>query len=306
MRRLLCLYLLICLLPGTAAAAQLKSFTVEQGTFLLDWRDEFSAAEQQQLRDWLKHMGAAITTLHGQWPRDTIRIAFKAYRSSGPVPFGRILRNRPEGILFYVNPARPLQEFVNDWTAYHEFSHLFIPYPGRADAWFSEGLASYYQNILQVRAGVLSADAAYDRYAAAFQRGADDNAHADLTLAELSAAMMQRRAFMRVYWSGALYFLEADLLLRAAEQPQTLDDVLRAYNRCCLPEGEERRARDLAAEFDRIAATDVFSALLQKYTASRSIPDWSDLLNRARSIGLLEQMTPELALEYPATTTAPE
>jgi len=271
----------------TAQASHLQRLDVDQGIFLIDWRDEFVPHEKLKLQRWLRHMGSAIGQLHGEWPRKRIRIAFKRYRSAGSVPFGRILRNPPDGILFYVNPARPLDEFINDWTGYHEFSHLFIPYPGRADSWFSEGLASYYQNVLQVRAGILTEDEALDRFATAFKRGEDNNQHNDLTLGELSADMMKQRAFMRVYWSGALYFLEVDLKLRQADDSMALDDVLRSYNRCCMRDGEEQPARQIAAEFDRIAGSTLFSSTYDRYESSRAIPAWRPLHDAAVHSGLL-------------------
>jgi hypothetical protein len=282
------LLLIILLLPCFAAQANpLQRFEVDQGAFLIDWRDDFTPAEMQKLQRWLEHMGAAISSLHGEWPRERIRIAFKRYRAKGPVPFGRVLRNSPEGILFYVNPELSLNAFINDWTAYHEFSHLFIPYPGQADSWFSEGLASYYQNILQVRAGVLTADEAYQRFAAAFQRGEDNDEHDDLTLGELSTDMMKRRAFMRIYWSGALYFMQADLLLRQTDQATTLDNVVRSYNGCCMSEGEEQRARQIATEFDRIAGSTLFIELYDRYENSRAIPEWREILDATIHSGSL-------------------
>ena len=274
----------------------LDELTVEHGTYLIDWRDDFSAAEQERLTAWLGHMDGVIASLHGSWPRDRIRVAFRGFAggpswATGALPFARILRNAPEGILFYVNPQASLDDLINDWTAYHEFAHLFITYPGRVGAWFSEGLASYYQNILQVRAGIISADEARRRYTAAFGRGAADNSHADLTLAELSRRMMERRAFMRVYWSGALYFLEADLALRALAEPLTLDDVLRKYGDCCLGDGDERPAIEIAAEFDRLAGTELFLPLFEQYAASRAIPPYEGILESAAFSELLQQST---------------
>ena len=289
MRSALCFLALTVLLlsGGNVRANDLQSFPLQDGTFLIDWRDEFSAAEKENALAWLSHMGNTVSLLHGAWPRERIRIALEKYNSSNAVVFGRILRRRPEGILFYINPNRPLQEFIASWTAYHEFGHLFIPYPGRADVWFSEGLASYYQNILQLRAGVLTSEEVSARFAAAYKRGDENNEHADLTLGELSADMRTRRAFMRVYWSGALYFMEADLALRQLSKPMTLDDVLRAYNNCCLPEGETRRGRSLAAEFDRLSNTSLFTELYDKYENSRAMPAWQTLLKQANDSGLL-------------------
>lgn len=297
MRGLLPTLLLLLVLPGTGLG--LERHAVPEGTYLIDWRGDFSAAEQDKLRDWLLHMSSAVAGLHGAWPRDPIRIAFKPFSTTGrfgpaeyatgPLPFARILRNAPEGILFHVNADKTLEEFITDWTAYHEFAHLFITYPGRADAWFSEGLASYYQNILQVRAGVLTPQQAIDRYAAAFQRGTDDAAHADLTLRALSADMYRRRAFMRVYWSGALYFLEADLQLRALPEPQSLDAVLRAYGNCCLKDGDERPARDIAADFDRVAGTELFLPLFDRYARTQAMPPYQELLDSDGLRRVLEQ-----------------
>jgi len=239
-------------------------------------------------------MDGVIASVHGGWPRDRIRVAFRRYASSSPwatgaLPFARILRNMPEGILFYVSPEARLTDLISDWTAYHEFAHLFITYPGQADAWFSEGLASYYQNILQVRAGTLGKDTAIARYAAAFQRGRDDNRHDDLDLARLSANMMQRRAFMRVYWSGALYFMEADLALRALPEPSSVDAVLRAYGECCLAEGRESPARQIAADFDRAAGADVFVPLFGRYASTTAIPDYEDVLERFANSAVLSE-----------------
>lgn len=277
---------LLLTVPG-ANADSLQTYPISDGTFLIDWRSDFSVREQQKLRDWLRLMGDSVTLLHGEWPRKQIRIALQKHSRSQAVAFGRVLRGRPQGIQFYVNPDRPLEEFLASWTPYHEFAHLFIPYPGRPDIWFSEGLASYYQNILQVRAGQLTAGEARDKFAAAFQRGQDDDAHGDLTLGELSAEMRKRHAFMRVYWSGALYFLEADLTLRTQQKPTTLDNVLRAYNQCCLPVSGIRRGKKLAAEFDRLAGSTVFTELYAKYEISRAIPAWQTLLEKAWSAGLL-------------------
>ena len=202
--------------------------------FLLDWRGEFSDAQRTKLKSWMTSVGDTVSLLYGELPRDEIRIALKPYPSRSAVPFARVLRNEPEGVLFYINPDYPIEDFISDWTAYHELSHLFIPYPGIADIWFSEGLASYYQNILQVRAGLLTPEQARQKLSAAFGRGRDDDDHADLSLGELSAVMRERHAFMRVYWSGALYFLDADIRLRRLDNPMTLDDVLREFASCCL------------------------------------------------------------------------
>lgn len=259
-----------------------ERFEIPGCVLLLDWRGKFSATQQSKLKKWLLSAADTVSLLHGSLPRAEIRIALQPYPSESAVPFARVLRNDPEGVLFYVNPDRPLDEYIDDWTAYHELSHLFIPYPGNADVWFSEGLASYYQNVLQARAGLLTKDEAKQKLRAGFERGKNDARYSNLTLGELSPVMRDKHAFMRVYWSGALYFLHADLMLREIREIDnavpTLDEVLREFAACCLNSSRQWSGKTIAAEFDRISATDIFTALYEDYEQSVAIPEFQSLL----------------------------
>ncbi|MBT8422340.1 MAG: hypothetical protein KJP03_04395, partial [Gammaproteobacteria bacterium] len=58
----------------------LIEYAADNGTYLIDWRDRFSATEQQRLLAWLDHMDGVVASLHGGWPRERIRIAFRSYR----------------------------------------------------------------------------------------------------------------------------------------------------------------------------------------------------------------------------------
>ena len=249
---------------------------------LIGWRGSFTPAEKTKMRDWLARVAGHVTLLHGTLPRSPIRAVLRPYAASEAVPFAQVIRSAPEGVTFYVNPDRPLEEFVRDWTAYHEFSHLFIPYPSADALWFSEGLASFYQNVLQYRAGLLDEREAWQKLRNGFQRGREDDAHDGTTLADVSTSMIERRAFMRTYWSGALYFLEADIALRERSAGRlSLDAVLRDYGLCCLQQAGRVRGEAIAAEFDRIAGIEVFAPLYGRYAASRRMPDYERVLASA-------------------------
>jgi hypothetical protein len=273
-----------------------ERFPVAGKIFLLDWRGEFSTEQRTKLKSWMNSVGETVSLLYGELPREEIRIAFKPYPSRSAVPFARVLRNEPEGVIFYINPDFPLEDFIRDWTAYHELSHLFIPYPGIPDVWFSEGLASYYQNILQVRAGLLTPEQALQKLSAAFERGRDDHGHADLNLGELSAAMRERHAFMRVYWSGALYFLEADIRLRSLDNPMTLDDVLREFANCCLMQAGRWDGMRIVREFDKIVGQPLFVPLYEAYEQTSAIPDYEGILASPEMDAILSPNPPSSAL----------
>jgi hypothetical protein len=280
--QLLLLALLTLLSTHVSAHHGYERLEVTGGTLLLDWQGEFSSAQRTKLKTWLESASHTVSLLNGSLPRPKIRIELKPYPAKQAVPFARILRYKPEGVLFYVNPERQLDEFVSDWTAYHELSHLFIPYPGRADVWFSEGLASYYQNILQFRAGLLTREQTLQRLQGGFDRGRKDAKFPQLTLGELTPVMREKHTFMRVYWSGALYFLEADIQLRqltdGTDHPMTLDDVLREFGSCCLLEDRDWTGLEIAEQFDQIVGDPLFAPLYKTYEQTYAIPDYLPLL----------------------------
>lgn len=263
---------------------------------LLDWRGNFTTAQKAKLKAWLLSVAKTVSLLHGALPRPEIRISLQPYPAKSAVPFARVLRNNPEGVLFYINPDRPLDDYINDWTAYHELSHLFIPYPGNADVWFSEGLASYYQNVLQARAGLLTQQEAGAKLRAGFERGEKDSRYAQMTLGELSPVMREKHAFMRVYWSGALYFLQADLMLRNlpvnSGARRTLDEVLREFGQCCLSSQQSWTGLAIATEFDRISGTGIFTMLYTNYEQSTAIPAYQTWLDSAELAAILTPNPP--------------
>lgn len=274
-------------LAAPAMAESGEELDVGNGRFVVEWRGQYSTGERDKLKNWLRSVAITMKKLHGTFPRERIRIVLEQftsarYRSDSAVPFARVLRGRNQGILFYVNPESSLEDFIRDWTAYHEFTHLFIPFPGRADIWFSEGLASYYQNVLQYRGGLLTEEEAWQKLYDGFERGRADDGNAGYTLTELCINLRETHAFMRVYWTGALYFLEADLRLRKLGKNSTsLDEVLEKFGRCCLDEHKDWRGIDIAVEFDRIAGSQLFVPLYKRFEKTTAIPYFMPVLNAA-------------------------
>ena len=77
-----------------------------------------------------------------------------------------------------------------------------------------------------------------------------------------------------VYWTGAAIFFKADVELReSTDNRQSLDSVLGEFQRCCLPSGRLWSARQLFAEFDRIAGRPVFQPLADTYLRRTGFPD---------------------------------
>ena len=119
---------------------------------------EYDPAMQQDLRQWIEFISDALLQVYGYWPRENwlITVAPVSGASDDPIPWAQVHRDDVDSVEFFTNGKATSDELKQAWTGYHELAHLLIPYRGWGDAWFSEGLASYYQNILQARAGILT------------------------------------------------------------------------------------------------------------------------------------------------------
>ncbi len=230
-------------------------------------------AREAMLLDWAEEAARALLTAADRFPLANARVRImetdrrESAPGDSPVPWGQTLRRDGVGVLLYVRRDATLAQLRADWTAVHEFAHLLHPWLGRDGRWMAEGLASYYQNVLRARAGLMSADEAWRRLDAGFARGRRATA---TTGTPLSAAR-GRGATMRIYWAGAAYWLQADLALRA--RGSSLDAVLAAYARCCLTPQTESTPLGFARALDRIDGHDLFERLYREAAASTAFPD---------------------------------
>ena len=117
-----------------------------------------------------------------------------------------------------MSPHATLADLERDWVLPHELSHLFLPYVSREHAWFSEGAATYYQEVLRARGGVISESRRLLNIARSTRSAALEGT--GRALREESLVMHETYAFRAVYWAGAAFFLMADVALRRSTQGQ--------------------------------------------------------------------------------------
>lgn len=260
----------VCAHAAQADDVPIEARTIHAGdTELRIVVDSEDPARTRLLQHWLGEVADAALTVSGRFPLARAQVRVEEIRSDdpSPVPWGQTSRRRNVAVLLYVRDDATLQELRDDWTATHEFSHLFHPYLGMRGRWLAEGLASYYQNVLRARVGLLSEAQAWEQLDAGFGRGRA--AATGTRLDELGG-----RGRMRVYWAGAAYWLEADLALRA--RGSSLDAVLGKYAQCCLQGSASVAPETFVAELDRIGDSDVFGNLYRRYAASLEFPALDD------------------------------
>ncbi len=256
-----------------------RDYTIERDGQRLDVDIHFTLPNSREpaVLNWVESTAEALAKVYGRWPRDTWRVKVKpiGIYTRDPVPWAQVQRGEPDTVSFYIDALASEEKLVNNWTAYHEFSHLLIPYRGWGDMWFSEGLASYYQNLLQVRQGVFDEQEMWQRLHDGFVRGRN-NRRPDRSLSQLSQRMRENRSHMRVYWSGAWYFFTADVeLRRRSNGQQSLDTALERLNRCCSE--QTLSAREIAARLDQLTGQELFVPLFRRVARSRDLPDFESL-----------------------------
>ncbi len=239
--------------------------------------------DAEKIRGWLSHAARTVGNAYGTFPVPSPQVlVIPRGRGGEPVPFAFVVRGGGEAAQFSIDQRRPYEEFLKDWTATHEFSHMLLPFIDRNEAWLSEGVASYYQNVLRARIGDLTPEQAWQELHAGFQRGI--KGMAGLTLDEASRNMYRDHAFMRVYWTGAAIALLADVRLREQSAGrQSLDGALAELRTCCLPSDRMWSARELMERLDAITRTSIFRGLYDEYAHARRFPDF---LEAYRKLGL--------------------
>lgn len=220
------------------------------------------------LHRWAAEAARATLTQSGRFPLRSARaqVSQRAGRGGSPVPWGQTSRRGEVSVLLYVREDATYDELRGDWTAVHEFSHLFHPYLDDRGRWLAEGLASYYQNVLRARAGLLDPDEAWRRLDGGFARGRRATS-GDVALQALGRS---RGGTMRVYWAGAAYWLEADLALR--RHGTSLDAVLADHATCCLRGTAWVQPGDFVAALDEAADLDVLRPLFARHASATVFP----------------------------------
>lgn len=191
------------------------------------------------------------------------------------VPFGMVARGGGASLLLLVSSRADGRAVARDWVLAHELSHLLMPFIEREQAWLSEGLATYYQELLRARAGVQSERAAFGRLARSMREA--ERATDDSSIVAQSARMHITHAYRQVYWGGAAFWLITDVALRSATQGHSsLDSVLGAL-RAEGALGRVWSAQAMLARLDALAGVAIFAPAYEEAEA-HAFPRYEQVL----------------------------
>jgi hypothetical protein len=281
------------------------------GTLRVSIVDGAEAAAKARLDAWLARVTGAALSAYGKLPLADVQVLIVPVGASRePVEFGQSTRGQGHGVTLFVDAAQPESAFDRDWVAVHEMSHLFHPYLGDRGSWLAEGLATYYQNVLRARAGLLTPADAWEQIDAGFARGRSATSANDDTLERAAAGVEGHSNFMRIYWSGTAYWLEADLeLRRASGNALSVDEALKRFDACCLPDYRGWRPEAFVAKLDALVGGDVFRRTFDTFRARRDFPDLKRVyralgISRAGETLAFDDAAPDASIRRAITSAA--
>jgi len=280
--------------PESAAATALfgrfeyHEIEVADATLRVSLAKNDKEIDTAAILNWITAAAMDVTLAYGRFPNRSPQIIVlpvgdrgrwaKRGGESSAVRFGRVVRDGGESVELFVNHDRPLADFLDDWTATHEFSHLMLPYVSRKQKWLSEGFAQYYQNILLARSGAYQPEYAWQKLYEGLERGR--RSRPELSPNEAAAGNL-RDSLMKVYWSGAAFALLADVTLRERSGgEESLDFVLDRLQACCLPAADVWTGPDFLMQLDAMLDEPVFMPLYRRHADTAGFPDVAETLQR--------------------------
>lgn len=234
------------------------------------------AVTDAALERWIRAAVRAVETFGDGFPLDRVHVVIVP---AGPgwraVAFGLVRRGGGASVMLLPHGTADEESLTRDWTAVHELSHLAMPRMYEEDRWITEGLATYFQEVLRARAGLIAPEEAWGAILRGLERG--QAVGTGRTLWREARDMGRTGAYRRVYWSGALWALEADVALRA--QGRSLDGLM-SGRRDALAARSVWRGRDCLEVCDRALPEPLLLPLAERYGDLRTFPDATPLLAR--------------------------
>jgi len=227
--------------------------------------------------DWVRRVARAVEAYYGLFPVPEARLFVHAASGRG-VYGGHTGPGSVPRVDIQVGRHASLLELARNWSLAHELVHLALPNLARRHHWLEEGLASYVEPLVRVRAGLLDEQDVWREWL--------ENLHLGLPEAG-DLGLDHTPTWGRTYWGGALYCFLADLELRKRSHGRSeLRDALRGI----LAAGGSIRvdwpiARVLGAG-DAATQMDVLAEL---YARMKDEPVHFDLPQLWRELGVSEQ-----------------
>ncbi|MGC4090531.1 MAG: hypothetical protein QM756_22210 [Polyangiaceae bacterium] len=169
-----------------------------------------------ELSEWARRRAEAVSNFYGGFPAPHTALFVVPIERRHDVVFGNLRPESSPGIALLLGARADTRALDEDWVLVHELFHIGVPSFHAEGKWFDEGLATYLEPIIRVRAGLLDPLQAWREFALEMPRGAR----------ALTRDGLERSDEM--YWGGATFCLLADVEARRLSQGRLgLEDGVR-------------------------------------------------------------------------------
>jgi hypothetical protein len=166
---------------------------------------------------WIQTAVDAIAAYLGRFPVDRTLVVVQAGRPERPTR-GETLGAGGPAVLVRAGQGVTGATTRDDWVVTHELLHVVMPSLSREHAWLSEGVPTYVEPIVRVRAGLIAPEKFWQDLVEGLPQGLPQRGDEGLE---------QTHTWGRTYWGGALFCLVADVAIRERTSgARSLDDVV--------------------------------------------------------------------------------
>lgn len=238
---------------------------------------------------WIRRSAGLLASAYGRFPLARAALILTPVEQSSGILFGTTAGHGGGGIIVLLGRTVSAADLDRDWVLTHEMIHLAMADLPAKHRWFEEGLPTYLEPLLRLRAGTLTPEAFWSDLRANLPKGEPR---------EGDRGLDRTPTWGRTYWGGAMFCFLADLRIREKSGGRkTLLDALRAVVEAGDTAEERGRLREVLETADRALG---FPVLVPLWESMAERPAPQDLEALWRRLGVtapvLDDTAPEAAL----------
>lgn len=202
---------------SSTSVIETTSFTIGGSIISVSVPHASLPVSRDKVLEWIGSAAAALSAYYGHFPVARIDVEIQL-DGDGGINSG--VTNTGRRISIALGKRTTPTDLDGDWVLTHEMVHLAFPDLDDRYQWMEEGLATYLEPLVRVRAGHLPAAKMWADLVEGLPQGQPNRDGGGLD---------DDHAWGRTYWGGAGFWLLADLRIRQQSAGRhSLDDVLRA------------------------------------------------------------------------------
>lgn len=236
---------------------------VSGGSIRLVFADGAPHLDRGPALEWIRRSAAAVTAYFGRFPVKEYGLLVIA-EPGDTVGHATTFGHAGAATRIRVGTSAGQSSFARDWVLVHEMVHTALPDLPRRALWLQEGNATYVEPIARAMAGQISQSQMWSDALAGMPKGEPRDG---------DGGMDGTTAWRRLYWGGAIFWLEAEVaIFEQSEGRFLLRDALRAINRTSGGNGADWTPEQMMMVGDSATQTRALRALYGRF-ASRGIDD---------------------------------